>query len=82
MCCRTLGVSRSSYDGWLSRPPSTRTLSNEVLSEKIAPSYAESRRTSGYRRVTSDLNDARGEEVGRQRVAGLMKVAGIQGVTR
>lgn len=82
MCCRILGVSRSGYYGWLSRPPSARALSDEVLSEKIALSYTESRRTYGYRRITSDLNDARGESVGRHRVARLMKRAGIQGVTR
>ena len=82
MCCRILGVSRSGYYGWLSRPPSARTLSDEVLSEKIALSHTESRRTYGYRRITSDLNDARGEAVGRHRVARLMRRAGIQGVTR
>jgi len=80
--CRALGVSTSGYYGWRDRPPSERALADEVLTEQIRTIHAESRRTYGYRRVTAELTDGQGEEVGRHRVARLMRKAGIQGVTR
>ena len=33
--CECLGVSRSGYYSWLTRPPSARDLADEVLTEKI-----------------------------------------------
>jgi putative transposase len=71
--CDALGVSRSGYYGWLSRQPSARALSGETPTEKIHLAYEVHRHTYGYRRVTSDLNEARGEAVGRHRAARLMK---------
>jgi putative transposase len=80
--CRVLGVSRSGYYGWQSRPPSARALSDEVLTERIRAIHAQSRGTYGYRRTTDELTDGQGESVGRHRVARLMRLAGIAGVTR
>ena len=73
--CKVLGVSRSGYYGCLSRPPSARALSDEVLSEKIHLAYEYSRHTYGYRRVRAELVDAGGETVSRHRVARLMRAA-------
>jgi putative transposase len=80
--CRVLGVSPSGFYDWRSRPPSPRSLDDEVLPEAIRLIHDESRQTYGYRRVTAELVDGRGRRVGRHRVARLMRRAGIQGVTR
>jgi len=80
--CECLGVSRSGYYGWLSRPPSVRQLADEVLTEKIHLVHTQSRGTYGYRRVTAELIDEHGEEAGRHRIARLMRKAHLQGVTR
>ena len=57
-------------------------IDDKVLTEKIADIYQDSRRTYGYRRITAVLIDCRGEQVGRHRVARLMREAQLQGVTR
>jgi putative transposase len=80
--CRVLGVSTSGYYGWRERPPSARAVADGVLTEQIRAVHDQSRHTYGYRRVTAELVDGRGEPVGRHRVARLMRAAGIQGVTR
>jgi putative transposase len=80
--CRVLGVSKSGYYCWLSRPPSLRALDDEVMTEKIVSIHAQSRQTYGYRRIRDELDDAHGEHVSKHRVARLMKIAGIEGVTR
>ncbi len=82
VCCRVLGVSTSGYYDWRTRPPSTRALADEVLSEEIHLVHEQSRQTYGYRRVRAELADGRGHVVGRHRVARLMRNAGIAGVTR
>jgi putative transposase len=80
--CRALGVSRSGFYAWQTRPPSARASADEVLTEQIRSVHAQSREIYGYRRVTAELVDAQGESVGKHRVARLMRNAGIQGVTR
>lgn len=80
--CRVLGVSTSGYCGWRSRPPSPRSLADEVMVEQIRDVHAQSRQTYGYRRVTAELVNGQGESVGRHRLARLMRLAGLQGVTR
>ena len=80
--CQLLGVSTSGYYGWRARPPSPRSLSDEVLTEKIRLIHDQSRRTYGYRRMTTELVEENGEQLGRHKVARLMRNAEIQGVTR
>ena len=80
--CRVLGVSTSGYYDWRRRPPSARAVADEVLTEQIRALHDQSRQTYGYRRITAELVDGRGEPVGRHRVARLMRAADIQGVTR
>jgi len=80
--CRLLGVSTSGYHGWRERPPSPRALSDEVLTEKIHLIHDQSRKTYGYRRMTTELVEEHGEELGRHKVARLMRKTQLQGVTR
>jgi putative transposase len=82
LMCRVLGVSSSGFYGWRDRPPSQRALADEVLTEQIRDVHAVSRQTYGYRRVTAELTDGRGEVVGKHRVARLMRLAGIEGLRR
>lgn len=78
--CRALGISESGYYASQTRAPSVRELEDGRLLELIRASHAESRGTYGARRVHADLADA-GEVVGRDRIARLMRSAGLQGVS-
>ena len=78
--CRALGISESGYYASLSRPPSVRSLEDGRLLDRIRAFHAESRGTYGVRRVHADLVEA-GELVGRDRVARLMRSAGLEGVS-
>jgi len=79
--CEVLGVSRSGYYAWLERPPSKRAIANEELTERIWMIHTDSRETYGCPRITAELRDD-GECVGHNRVARLMKAAGIEGISR
>jgi putative transposase len=52
------------------------------VTEKIRLIHDQSRQTYGYRRMTTELVDEHQEQIGEDRVARLMAIAGIQGVTR
>ena len=81
--CALLGVSKSGYYGWRDRPPSSRVTRRRGAHREDPPaSTPRLEATYGYRRVTAELIDEHGEQVGRHRVARLMRTAGIQGVTR
>ncbi len=79
--CRLLGVSTSGYYAWVVRRPSTRDEANARLLETITGIHQQSRRTYGAPRITAELRED-GFRVGKNRVARLMKVAGIEGVSR
>lgn len=79
--CRLLEVSASGYYAWRARPASARDLANTQLSEQIRHFHAASHGTYGAPRIRADLADA-GQHVGTKRVAGLMKAAGLAGVSR
>ena len=49
--CGALGVSRSGFDAWLTRPPSPRARADEELTGKVRLSFLASDRTDGARRV-------------------------------
>ncbi len=55
LICGTLGVSRSGFYGWLTRPPSKRTKRDEVLTREVRKSFLDSGRTYGARRVWHDV---------------------------
>jgi putative transposase len=79
--CRVLEVSTSGYYAWRSRPASKRAQEDGVLLRQIRTVHASSRETYGVPRVYRELRDA-GIGVGRDRVARLMRRAGLQGVSR
>jgi putative transposase len=79
--CRLLGVSTSGYYAWLGRRPSRRALADASLTELISEIHARSWGSYGAPMIHAELAD-RGIRVGRKRVARLMRVAGLQGVTR
>jgi putative transposase len=72
LTCDTLGVSRSGFYAWLTRPPSRRTRVNEKLGVAIHESFLRSDRTYGARRVWHDLL-ASGERCGLHRLERLMR---------
>ena len=78
--CRVLQVSRSGYYGWVDRPLSDRARDNERLLVLIRASHTASDGIYGALRVTADLRET-GERCGKNRVARLMRINGIRGVT-
>lgn len=79
--CRMLGVSRSGYYAWRSRPLSERARFDAVLLEKIETIHRNSRATYGVPRVHAELV-AIGIRCGRKRVARLMRRAKLRGCLR
>jgi putative transposase len=77
MMCRLLGVSSSGYYGWLTRPTSSRSKSNEQLVNKIRDIYEDEKHRVGSVRVTKRLRNE-GELVGKNRVARLMRQNGLR----
>lgn len=75
--CEALDVSPSGFYSWLSRPPSQRQQLDDVLVRQIRRSFTDSGDTYGVRRVWPDLL-AWGYDVGRERVARLMRQEGLQ----
>jgi putative transposase len=71
--CRVLGVSRSGYYAWCSRPESQRTQANRRLMVQIREEYQLSRKTYGSPRIHAAL---RKKDVicSRKRVARLMRL--------
>lgn len=78
LMCRVLEVSKSGYYAWRKATPSERAQKNEELEAKIEEIHADSRSSYGSPRVHAELV-AQGFEVGRNRVARLMRSKGIVG---
>jgi len=79
--CRLLGVSPSGYYAWAKRSPSRRAQTDAVVLSHIRAAHAASYGTYGAPRIHAELR-ANGLRVGRKRVARLMAVAGVVGVSR
>ena len=79
--CRVLGVSTSGYYAWRTRARSERARTDAELSLRIQAIHENSRATYGAPRIHAELAD-QGIRVGCKRVARLMEVAGIYGVSR
>ena len=75
--CEVMGVSSSGYYGWRDRPESRTRRDNRRLLNKIRCYHKASRETYGSPRIHQDLL-ASGERVGVNRVARIMRLAGIQ----
>lgn len=79
--CRVLKVSASGFYAWHQRQPSRRAISNATLVERIRTIHAESDGTYSRARVRAELID-QGVKVSSKRVARLIRLAGLQGVSR
>jgi putative transposase len=75
--CTVLGVTRSGFHAWCTRPVAARTRANQRLAVEIAAIHAASRQRYGSPRVCADLR-AQGRTVGRHRVARLMRQQGLR----
>ena len=75
--CRVLGVSRSGYYAWRTRPASRRSHENVALVTHIRAIHARSRRTYGSPRVHAELR-AQGVRCSAKRVARLMQRTDIR----
>ena len=80
LLCQVLRVSRSGYYAWRVRLPSGRALEDERLRPKIVEAFKTGRGTYGSPRVLGELID-QGFEVGRRRIARLMRELGLRGVS-
>ena len=76
LMCEVLGVSRSGYYDWVSRPESARAAEDRGLAAEIRASHEGSRGRYGSPRVHAELR-AHGRRVGRKRVARLMRGMGL-----
>jgi len=79
--CRVLEVSPSGYYAWRSREQSTRDKEDQRLQQRVEAIHRRSRETYGVPRIHRELR-AEGTNVGRKRVARLMRDAALVGVTR
>lgn len=78
MMCRLLKVSKSGYYAWRSRPESDHAKIDRHLLPKIHRIHEASFGTYGSPRVKAELNDE-GVNIGRRRVARLMRSARLKG---
>lgn len=79
--CRLLGVSASGYYAWRQRGPSPRAQANGQLVTRIREIHAASRGAYGAPNIHHELVET-GWRVNHKRVARLMRLHGIVGVTR
>ncbi len=79
MMCRCLKVSAGGYYGWRGRAKSARAVDNERFLNRIDELHADSDGVKGSARIWEDLRYA-GEACGQNRVARLMREAGLRGI--
>jgi len=79
--CRVLKVSASGFYAWRERSPSQRSIANAVMTERIRQIHQDSYESYGMPRVRAELNE-QGVRISRQRVARLMREAGVRGISR
>ena len=77
---RVLGVSRSGYYAWKTRPLSCRARTDELLKKEISSVHACHHGTYGAPRIHGVLQ-RQGWKVSRKRVARLMRELGIDGLS-
>ena len=74
--CEAVGVSRSAYYAWCKSTPSAREIANERILAEIRAIHVENEARYGSPRIVDELRE-RGHEVGKHRVARLMRENGI-----
>jgi putative transposase len=78
--CAVLQVSVSGYYAWVKRPPAGRVQQTQQLQQTIGDIWRQYRGIYGAPRIHAELQ-ARGMRVGHNRVARLMRSAGLHGKT-
>ncbi len=78
--CRVLGVSRSGFYAWATRPAPRQAERNDALLVHIRAAYARGRYAYGAPRIHQELR-AQGIRCGRHRIARLMRREGIVACT-
>jgi putative transposase len=81
MMCEVLKLSRTGYYKWLNRGESKRERRDHELIDHILKIHRETRGIYGAPRIHTELR-ANGINVGKKRVARLMREVGVCGVTR
>ena len=76
--CAELGVSRSGYYAWRTRPPSQRSRTDATLTDLIVAAHHRLRGNPGVRRMHAELITL-GHQLSRKRVWRLMRAAGLKG---
>lgn len=79
--CQVLAVSKSGFYDWCDRPPSQRAHANAQLLEQIQVIHHRSDRTYGMPKIVKQLRHE-GVVASCNRVARLMRTAGLRGVSR
>jgi putative transposase len=79
--CRVLDVSASGFYAWRQRVPSQRSVANAVMTGRIRQIHLDSYGSYGMPRVRAELIE-QGVCISRQRVARLMRLANIRGISR
>jgi transposase InsO family protein len=74
--CEAVGVSRSAYYAWRRSVPSAREQANERVLAEIRAIHVENEARYGSPRMRDELRD-RGHEIGKHRVARLMRENGL-----
>jgi transposase InsO family protein len=76
--CRQLGVSRTGYCQWRTRPPSPRTQANATLDAQVAALHAQYKRRYGRPRILREL----GQPVGHERIRKSLQRQGLRPLYR
>jgi transposase InsO family protein len=76
LLCEAVGVSRSAYYAWRRSKPSARQQANERVLAEIRAIHVENEARYGSPRMRDELRD-RGHEIGKHRVARLMRENGL-----
>lgn len=79
--CRVLNVSRAGFYEWRRRGPSKRDVEDAYLVETIRQVHVESRCSYGSPRVHAELKLGMDVRVGRKRIARLMRLVGLRGIS-
>ena len=79
--CRVLRVSASGYYDWRDRAPSARARANAELMQRISQAHRASDATYGAPRIRAELAEL-GVTAGKNRIARLMRLHGVRGVSR
>ena len=75
--CKLLHISRAAYLRWESGKPSTRTMENEKIAEKVEKIHMESP-DKGYRRINDDLRHNDHIHVNDKRILRICRAKGIK----